>query len=92
MTLILAIYKLFVIYQLSLFYSTEIQNFLTDEECDHFISAAKTEGLFSSHTEKMNDKQNDGRFQLIDSNSDKQLSIDEVSIMINACAWTHVHM
>ena len=64
---------------LFLFALTEIQGFLNNDECDHFISAAKKEGMTDSFTEKSRDKKDAGKFHLIDSDMDKQLSIDEVS-------------
>ena len=54
---------------------TEIEDFLSEDECDHFIEAAMQIGLQSSHTENQSPKKG---FQLMDLNSDKALSLSEV--------------
>ena len=56
-----------------------MKNFLSEEECVHLISAAKTEGLIDSATEKNSDTRDPKNFVLMDVNEDKQLSIEEVS-------------
>ena len=56
-----------------------MKHFLSEEECDHLISAAKTEGLINSATEKNSDDRDPRNFVLMDINEDKQLSIEEVS-------------
>ena len=58
---------------------TEIENFLSDEECDHLISEALKKGLYNSHTLEGLDDINRQRFELLDENKDHQMSIDEVS-------------
>ena len=56
-----------------------MKNFLSEEECEHLISAAKTEGMINSATEKNSDNRDPRNFVLMDVNEDKQLSIEEVS-------------
>ncbi|XP_060593233.1 transmembrane prolyl 4-hydroxylase-like [Ruditapes philippinarum] len=57
----------------------EIEDFLSDDECDHFIETAKQIGLESSHTENQSPKQG---LQLMDVNSDKALSLSEMKLTI----------
>lgn len=60
----------------------EIENFLSDEECDHLISEALKKGLYNSHTLEGLDDINRQRFQLLDENKDHQMSIDEMRLTI----------
>ncbi|XP_045159559.2 transmembrane prolyl 4-hydroxylase-like [Mercenaria mercenaria] len=57
----------------------EIEDFLTDKECDHFIKVAKEIGLESSQTEKQSAKRG---LQLMDLDSDKALSLTEMKLTI----------
>ncbi|XP_050401521.2 transmembrane prolyl 4-hydroxylase [Patella vulgata] len=57
----------------------EIPNMLTDEECDHFISVAKQEGLKDSSTGKNG---GDNTFNILDLDDNKQLNILEMRITI----------
>ena len=69
-----------------------MKHFLSEEECDHLISAAKTEGLIDSATEKNSDNRDPRNFVLMDVNEDKQLSIEEVSYCLpNECTCSYKH-
>ncbi|XP_052774973.1 transmembrane prolyl 4-hydroxylase-like [Mya arenaria] len=58
----------------------EVKDFLTGEECDHFISVAKEMGLESSKTER---QVKDGKgMQLMDINSDRQLDFAEMKLTL----------
>ncbi|XP_060082088.1 transmembrane prolyl 4-hydroxylase-like [Ylistrum balloti] len=59
----------------------EIPEFLTGEECDHFIQTAQREGLEDSVTTQNSGKQNDG-FTLMDKDKDRKLSVDEMRVTI----------
>ena len=56
---------------------TEIENFLSDDECEHFIRVAEESGMEESKTYSY---RVDNRKQIIirDTNRDKRLSLDEV--------------
>lgn len=53
----------------------EVEDMLTDEECDHFITVAMEIGLKSSHTERQSASTT---ISLMDLNNDHQLSLAEV--------------
>ncbi|XP_046575926.1 transmembrane prolyl 4-hydroxylase-like [Haliotis rubra] len=59
----------------------EIPDFLTAEECDHFVSLAKTEGLENSQTTTGGGSA-PPQFQILDSNGDKKLTVDEMRLTI----------
>ncbi|XP_071117651.1 transmembrane prolyl 4-hydroxylase-like [Haliotis cracherodii] len=59
----------------------EIPDFLTAEECDHFVSLAKSEGLENSQTTTGGGAA-PPRFQILDSNGDKKLTVDEMRLTI----------
>ena len=66
------------ILQLQLYKSfPEIPNFLTSDECDHFIQAAKKQGLQQSVTHQ-NIQSRSKNFRIYDLNKDKKLSVREV--------------
>ena len=62
-----------------MFFFTEIPDFLTHAECDHFIKVAKETGLKESNTYR--DLRHQG-INLMDLNTDKHLDINEVSTEI----------
>lgn len=64
---------------------TEIPQFLTEEECTHFINTAKQEGLKSSQTQQTESQKNG--FQLMDINKDRQLSLEEVGVAYTTTLW-----
>ena len=69
-----------------------MKHFLSEEECDYLISAAKTEGLINSATEKNSDNRDPRNFVLMDVNEDKQLSIEEVSCFLpNEFTYSYKH-
>lgn len=57
----------------------EIEDFLTDEECEHFIEVANKIGMKSSQTQNMSP---DRGIRLMDINADKQLDLTEMKLTI----------
>ena len=72
--------------KLRFFFSIEIPNFLTHEECDHIIHLAKKKGLKMSETTEEGlkydtsalGKNTKKHFDLWDQNKDGQIDMDEV--------------
>ncbi|OWF36049.1 transmembrane prolyl 4-hydroxylase-like [Mizuhopecten yessoensis] len=61
----------------------EIPEFLTAEECDHFIETAHQEGLKDSVTTDSSGHNKDG-FKLMDKDRDKKLSVNEMRLTIES--------
>ena len=70
-------------------FPTEVDNFLTDQECAHMIGLAEAEGLEESVTRKHEGASGEG-VKVRDLNGDKRLSIDEVQCKMIACFCEHV--
>ncbi|KAJ8305781.1 hypothetical protein KUTeg_016326 [Tegillarca granosa] len=66
----------------------EIQDFLTKEECEYFIQLAKDEGLENSQT--YHNKNRKGQVELYDTNRDKKLSVEEMSLTIQGAFDTYL--
>ncbi|KAL4236382.1 L-ascorbic acid binding [Mactra antiquata] len=57
----------------------EIPDFLSDEECEHFINVANNIGMKASYTERQTTQKG---ISLMDINSDKKLSLAEMKLTI----------